>query len=109
MKNKEVLKYLENNPNIEQQSGFYLVKNLKYKEILQRYFLSSEFEDSINQLKKEKNYIAYYERYILNKENYDIGKEKNCFYNNDDNDEYDDDDNDNDNDNENLRAIKFNF
>lgn len=81
IKNKEVLEYLESNPEISKISGFDIIKSLKYKELLNKYFLSSEFEDSLELLKTEneppdyiqsyiyqaKNYIEYYETYTFNK------------------------------------------
>lgn len=69
-KNIKVLQYLENNPDICQKSGFHIIQNLKYKELLERYFLSVEFEESLNQLKKENEDEDYIQSYIYRAKNY---------------------------------------
>ena len=51
--NSIVLKYLEENHEITKISGFDVIKSKKYKELLDSYFLSKEFEDTIEQLRKE--------------------------------------------------------
>jgi hypothetical protein len=80
LKNLKVLKYLEENPEIARRSGFDLVKNKKYKDLLKLYFASAQFENSINQLKAEnesndyileytyraKTYIRFYSSYENN-------------------------------------------
>ena len=70
IRNKKVLTYLENNPNISKKSGFDIVKKMKYKDILSKYFISKEFEDSLNQLKKEKEEKEYIQTYILQAKKY---------------------------------------
>jgi hypothetical protein len=70
LKNLRVLKYLENNPEISRNSGFDLVKDIKYKDLLNKYFLSLEFEDSLNQLKKENESEEYIQGYICCAKNY---------------------------------------
>ena len=63
-KNNKVLKYLEDNPEISNRSGFDIVKNIKYKDLLKMYFNSSQFEDSIFKLKDEKESFEYIQEYI---------------------------------------------
>ena len=63
-KNQKVLKYLEENPQIVQRAGFDIVQNMKYKDILSLYFSSSQFDDSIMQLKNEKENYNYIQEYI---------------------------------------------
>ena len=63
-KNIEVLKYLEMNPDICKKSGFDLIKNMKYEEIINNYFSSKQFENSLIQLKEEKETPEYIMEYI---------------------------------------------
>ena len=63
-KNIEVLNYLEKNPEICQKSGFDLIKDRKYKDILKIYFSSAQFENSLIQLKAEKESSEYIQEYI---------------------------------------------
>ena len=58
-KNIKVLDYLEKNLEIPKISGFDLFKNKKYKDILISYFNSAEFENSLFQLKTEKESLEY--------------------------------------------------
>ena len=63
LNNKGTVEYLEQNIEISINSGFYLIKNMKYKDILKAYFSSKEFEYSILELKNKKedsNYIIDY-------------------------------------------------
>jgi hypothetical protein len=69
-KNKEVLEYLENNPEICKKSGFDIIKDKKYKDLLNIYFSSGEFEDSIIRLKKENESKEYIQEYVLKAKNY---------------------------------------
>ena len=69
-KNIKVLKYLENNPEICKRSGFDLIKDKKYKDILKLYFASAEFENSLFQLKEEKESPEYIQEYISKAKNY---------------------------------------
>lgn len=63
-RNLDVLNYLDNNPKICKDSLFNKIRNMKYIDILNAYFLSKEFEESIIELiqKGEKN--EYIEEYI---------------------------------------------
>ena len=63
-KNLEVLNYLEKNPEICQLSGFDLIKDRKYKDLLKIYFSSAQFENSLNQLREEKESPEYIQEYI---------------------------------------------
>jgi hypothetical protein len=69
-KNIKIIDYLEKNPYISQISGFDLIKDMKYKDILNNYFNSKQFEDSINQLKDEKESPEYILNYINKAKNY---------------------------------------
>ena len=70
LKNQKVLEYLENNPKISQNSGFDLIKKMKYKDILEKYFISKEFEDSVYRLIDEKETQEYIQLYIYRAKNY---------------------------------------
>ena len=63
LKNKDTVEYLEENNEIAINSGFDVIKNMKYKDILKAYFSSKQFEYSILELKNKKenyNYIIDY-------------------------------------------------
>ena len=51
--NIEVLEYLEKNPEISKNSGFDILGNVTYAELLNIYFDSFQFEKSIQKLKEE--------------------------------------------------------
>ena len=68
-KNKEVIEYLEKNPEISQKSEFNALCILSYEEILKEYFKSKEFYDSIPKVGEEGN-NNYYEKYIYQGYNY---------------------------------------
>jgi hypothetical protein len=70
LRNKEVLNYLEKHPDICKRSGFDIIKNMKYKDLLKYYFNSSQFENSINQLKAENETIDYIQEYIYRAKTY---------------------------------------
>ena len=63
-RNLKVLKYLEQNPEISLNSGFHLMCKLSYADILNEYFLSEEFEKSIQKLKEENETEDYIREYI---------------------------------------------
>ena len=69
-KNIEVLNYLEQNPDIEKSSGFSIIKNMKYKDLLNKYFKSAQFENSILKLKEEEESPEYINKYIIKANNY---------------------------------------
>lgn len=64
IKNKNVLQYLKNNPEISKISGYDIIKNMKYKDLFQLYFSSKEFENTIIQLKNKNESIEYIDSYI---------------------------------------------
>ena len=70
IKNQKFLQYLENNPEISKMSGFDIIKNMKYKKLLQLYFSSKEFENTIIQLKNKKENYEYISDYIYLSQNY---------------------------------------
>ena len=69
-KNKEVLRYLEENPDISERSGFDAIKDKKYKDILKNYFTSAQFEESLYQLKEENENPEYIIEYIKKAKTY---------------------------------------
>jgi len=70
LRNKEVIEYLEKNEEICRKSGFDLIKDKKYKDLLNIYFSSGEFEDSLIRLKKENESKEYIQEYVLRAKNY---------------------------------------
>ena len=64
LKNKETLEYLEKNKEISKISGYCIIKNMKYKDILKAYFLSNQFEYSIIELKNKNENSDYIQEYI---------------------------------------------
>ena len=77
-KNLKVLNYLEKNPEISKRSGFDLIKDRKYRDILNIYFSSYQFENSLLQLKNENEspeYIQEYYNYSKNFTNFYSTKE----------------------------------
>ncbi len=61
---------MEDNPEICKKSGFDIIKDRKYKDLLNIYFSSGEFEDSIIRLKKENESKEYIQEYVLKAKNY---------------------------------------
>ena len=71
--------YIENE-EISINSGFYFIKDMKYKDMLEAYFSSKQFENSIIELKNKNESIDYIQKYIkLSKEylNYFSSNKKN--------------------------------
>ena len=68
--NQEVLKYLEQHENISKSSGFDIIKDKKYKDLLKIYFSSLEFENSITRLKSENENNDYIQEYIFTAKHY---------------------------------------
>ena len=68
--NKNTVKYLEENNFISINSGFDLIKEMKYKDIFKSYLSSKYFKNSIKELetKNEDNY--YIQEYIRLSRNY---------------------------------------
>ena len=69
-KNMEVLEYLDNNPEICQNSGFDIISKMKYGELLDEYFKSEEFERAIYKLREENEDEEYIREYIIKSKNY---------------------------------------
>ena len=69
-RNKDVVEYLDKNPEICRRSGFDLVRDKTYKELLEIYFSSNQFVKSLIQLKERENetyeYIQEYKRIAQN-------------------------------------------
>ena len=65
-----MLNYLEKHPDICKRSGFDIIQNMKYKDLLKFYFNSSQFENSINQLKAENETCDYIQEYIYRAKTY---------------------------------------
>ena len=65
-----VLKYLKKNQKVYTKSLFSKICNMKYRDILKAYFLSSEFEESIIKLHNKGEDIEYLEDYINKSLNY---------------------------------------
>ena len=70
LKNIRVLNYLEKNPEICKRSGFDLIQDRKYKDLLRIYFTSAQFENSLIQLKAEKESPEYIQEYIHRAKSY---------------------------------------
>ena len=61
--NLKVLEYLDNNPDIYKTSGFDILGNMKYSDLLEQYFNSEEFDKALLKLKEEKEEDDYIEEY----------------------------------------------
>ena len=70
LKNKEALEYLEKNKEISKNSGFDIIKDKKYKDLLKLYFSSWEFENSLVRLKQENEGNDYIQEYIFRAQHY---------------------------------------
>ena len=70
LKNKDTVEYLEQNIEVSINSGFDLIKNMKYKDILKAYFSSKQYEYSVLELKNKKEDYNYIQDYIKFSKNY---------------------------------------
>ena len=70
LKNLKVLNYLEEHPEIMERSGFDIVQNKKYKDLLSTYFSSAQFENSITQLRAENESNDYIQEYTYRAKTY---------------------------------------
>ena len=61
--NLKVLEYLDEHPDICKSSGFDIMGNMKYKELLEQYFNSEEFDKALQKLKEENEEDEYIEEY----------------------------------------------
>jgi len=93
-KNIEVLEYLNSNKKISEESGWEIIKNMKYIDLLSAYFNSNEFQHSIKKLSKKvsneyinsyiklaSNYIDYFLSYKPNEKKSYQNKNKNSYSN----------------------------
>ena len=62
--NLDVLNYLDRNPTISKLSSFNIIRTMKYKKLLNAYFISKEFENSIIELHQKNERDEYIEIYI---------------------------------------------
>ena len=58
-----MLEYLDEHPDICKSSGFDIMGNMKYKELLEQYFNSEEFDKALQKLKEENEEDEYIEEY----------------------------------------------
>ncbi len=65
-----VLDYLDKNPDICKKSGFDIISNMKYSDLLEEYFKSEEFDKSIIKLREENEEEYYINEYINKAKNY---------------------------------------
>lgn len=69
-KNEDMIDYLDKNPDLSEKSKWNIIKNMTYKELLEAYFHSAEFEKTICELqtksekKNKKLGPLYIETYI---------------------------------------------
>ena len=68
--NLYVLEYLDNNPEICKNSGFDIISQMKYRDLLNEYFKSDEFDKAIEKLRQEKEEEDYINEYINKAKNY---------------------------------------
>ena len=62
-RNIEVLEYLNKNEKTNEESGWEIIKNMKYIDLLKAYFNSNEFQQSVEEI-SEKETNAYINSYI---------------------------------------------
>ena len=63
LKNLKTLEYLEKNIDIQQKSKFNIIGEMKYFEILEEFFYSEEFEDTVISESKKKS-LEYVKDYV---------------------------------------------
>ena len=68
--NLRVLEYLDKNPEICKNSGFDIISRMKYRDLLDEYFKSDEFDKAIYKLREEKEEEDYINEYINKAKNY---------------------------------------
>ena len=68
--NNFVLNYLEKHPEISEKSNFNKIRDMKYSELFNEYFISKEFEEEIYKLKQEKENDKYIKNYIIKSKNF---------------------------------------
>ena len=68
--NKNTVEYLEKNNEVSLNSGFDLIKNMKYRDILKAFFSSKQYENSVLEMKQKKEDYNYIQEYIKISKNY---------------------------------------
>ena len=68
--NKDVLEYLKKNPEITKHSGFDVISQMTYCDLIKEYFNSIQFECSIERLKMENESEEYIKEYCLKAKHY---------------------------------------
>ena len=68
--NKDVLEYLKKNPEITKRSGFDVISQMTYCDLIKEYFNSIQFECSIERLKMENESEEYIKEYCLKAKHY---------------------------------------
>ena len=68
--NLKVLEYLDKNIDICEKSGFDIISNMKYSDLLNEYFTSNEFQHAIKKLQEENEEEDYIKEYIKKARNY---------------------------------------
>ena len=68
--NLKVLEYLDKNMDICEKSGFDIISNMKYSDLLDEYFTSKEFQRAIKKLQEENEEEDYIKEYIKKAKNY---------------------------------------
>ena len=69
LKNLNTLKYLENNIDIQEKCKFNIIGEMKYSEILEEFFYSEEFEDTVVAESKKKSF-DYVKDYVYKARTY---------------------------------------
>ena len=93
-KNIEFFEYLNSNKKISEESGWEIIKKMKYIDLLRAYFNSNEFQHSIKELSKKEsndfinsyikfasNYVDYFLSYNPNEKKSYQNKNKNSYSN----------------------------
>lgn len=68
--NLATLAYLDRNPEIYRKSGFDIIGDMKYSELLNEYFISQEFDKSIDKLREENEPEDYINEYKAKAKDY---------------------------------------
>ena len=70
LNNKKTVEYLKQNETISINSGFSFIKSMKYKDLINAYFSSKQYEYSILELKTKKENLNYIQNYIKQSKEY---------------------------------------
>ena len=69
-RNLKVLRYLDRHKDISKNSGFDIISNMTYADILREYFASEEFEFSVKKLRTEGENEDYINEYMIKARTY---------------------------------------